>query len=153
MIPMAMMGPLFSGYSQGGQYDAEARVDEANARAVLSQANQREEQTRRETGLALGEQAAAVAQSGTGFGGSNALLMRQSGANAELDALNARYEGALQSTSYRNKALGERYAAKNARIGGWIGAGTAAMDTVAKAYSMGFGGGGGLGGASGGGAG
>lgn len=56
----------------------------------------REETLRRNIRLALGRQRAAVAQSGTGFGGSNEALMAQSTAGGELDALNLRYQGQLE---------------------------------------------------------
>jgi hypothetical protein len=58
---------------------------------------QREEQQRRDARILAGKRRAAIAQSGTGFDGSNADVERQSQIFAELDALNIRYQGELEN--------------------------------------------------------
>ena len=95
--------------------DYGAKVSDINAGMALEQADRQEEQSRRESRQALGEQRASIAQSGTGFGGSNADIMAQSATNAEMDALNIRYGGAVEATSYRNEGTVGRYNAKLSR--------------------------------------
>lgn len=135
------LGALQSGYAQAGQYNAQAGaaaynrdLARQNADTVSAQANAREEQIRREGRQTLGAQRGAIAESGTGFTGSNLDIMQQDAANLALDALNARYEGALSRTSYENEAAGQEYqrkaakkAAGNAKIAGWIGAGSSLL--------------------------
>lgn len=69
----------------------------------------REEQLRRNIRQALGAQRAAIAQSGTGFGGSNAAIISQSTANAELDALNLRYAGQLERAGFQEEITMRTY--------------------------------------------
>ena len=76
---------------------------ENNARLVAQQTSQREDQQRRESRQLLGTQRAAIAQSGVGFGGSSADIIRQSTASAELDALNIRYAGDLERYGILNE--------------------------------------------------
>jgi len=136
------VGSVVEGQSQAKAAKAEARIADANAQMTYDQTNQREEQVRRESRLALSDQAAAIAESGTGFTGSNLDVMKQSATNAELDALNTRYQGSVTALSYKNKAAGLRRAASDSLRSGWIGAGTAALQTIGS-YGGSSGGGGG----------
>ena len=64
-----------------------------------------QEQTQRQQGREfLGRQAAAIGQSGVGYGGSSEGIMDQSAQNAELDALNVRYRGVLTKFGYGAQA-------------------------------------------------
>lgn len=78
-----------------------ARFSEAvyrrRAETVQLGYGQREEQFRRQSRIEAGKRRAAIAQSGTGFDGSNFDIDRQSQIFAELDALNIRYQGQLES--------------------------------------------------------
>jgi hypothetical protein len=76
------------------------KLADANARQVGNQTAANEAQVRREARQTLGAQSAAIAESGTGFGGSNALIAAQDAALAELDALNIRYGGRLRMAGY-----------------------------------------------------
>jgi hypothetical protein len=73
-----------------------AKVRELEAKTATDQALREEEGLRRGSRLFLGRQAAAIAQAGIGSGGTAGLLADQSGALAELDALNVRYGGQLR---------------------------------------------------------
>ena len=64
-----------------------------------------EQAQRREARQVLGAQAAATAESGTGMGGSNAILLRQSQIEAELDALNTRYGGQVKRAGLYSEAF------------------------------------------------
>lgn len=146
------VGALRSGYSQSAQAKSQATAAEfnrdlanQNAATTSAQADLREEQMRREARQVQGAQRAAVAESGTGFGGSNQDILEQDAVTASLDALNARYEGQLQSTGYRNDAITQAYQAKGfrkqakaAKAGAWLGAGAAVLQG-ASSYAAGGG--------------
>lgn len=98
-----------AGNAADGQQSAAERTysrmaAEGNSRTAGDQAAAREIQVRRESAQTLGAQRAAIAESGTGLGGSNGLITAQDSALAELDALNTRYEGALAMRQYDNEA-------------------------------------------------
>lgn len=97
--------------SQADTYNA--LVTKQKADAARSTANAREDQQRREARFMAGQRRAAIAQSGTGLGGSNADIDRQSEIMAELDALNIRYEGATQSTGLLNQSALDTASARN----------------------------------------
>lgn len=85
------------------------KVGEQNAALSAQQTSAREEEIRRRARRALGQQRAAIAQSGTGEDGTNAQLAFQSTANAELDALNVRYAGALERMGILNDVTMRKY--------------------------------------------
>lgn len=79
--------------AQAQALDYQATVDRNNAKAASEAANAREEQQRRQAGQLHGQAVAGIAQSGTGFEGSNADILKQNDVLSELDALTIRYEG------------------------------------------------------------
>lgn len=85
------------------------KVGEQNAALAGQQASAREEEVRRRARRALGQQRAAIGQSGTGFSGSNDAIVAQSSTNAELDALNVRYAGQLERMGILNDVTMRRY--------------------------------------------
>lgn len=131
-----VMGALNSASDKSDQFKASqqqeqynAALDRQRADAALSSSNQREEQHRRQVRLIQGKQRAAIAESGTGLGGTNADLEHQSELFAELDAMNIRYEGTLEARGLLADAemrdsRADRYgrSAKNARTSGYLGA-------------------------------
>jgi len=129
-----------SALSQKKQSDDQA--DYNNQQAALAeqqgiiagnQARADEEAQRRKSRQIMGEQAAAMAQSGTGLGGSNALLTRQSAVDAELDALNIRYQGLLKSSALKAQASSLRGQANALRRSGNLLAGTALLTGISNA--------------------
>lgn len=121
-VAVSAVSSIAGGYAQSKQLKAAAAADQYNAlvgrqksEATLAAANQQEEQQRRVARLASGERRAAIAQSGAGLGGSNADVDRQSEIMAELDSLNIRYSGQLQSTGLLNQANLDEASAKNNR--------------------------------------
>lgn len=143
---------LSSGYSKSAQAKSQATAAEfnrdlalQNATTASAQADLREEQMRREARQVQGAQRAAVAESGTGFVGSNLDILSQDAVTASLDALNARYEGQLQAAGYRNDAITQDYQAKGfkkqakaAKVGAWLSAGSAILNG-ASSYASGGG--------------
>lgn len=145
-VGLSAISTIASGYSQSQQYKSQAAAANYNAivgrqqsEAALSTANQREEQQRRVARLHSGELRAAVAESQTGLGGSNADVTRQSEILAEMDALNIRYEGQVQSTGLLNQSNVDAYQAKtykkaasNAVTMGYVGAATKLLSGASK---------------------
>lgn len=137
-VALTAVSSIAGGYAQSKQLKAQAQADQYNAlvgrqkaQNVTSAANQQEEQQRRVARLAAGERRAAISQSGAGLGGSNADIDRQSEIMAELDSLNIRYSGQLQSTGLLNQsnldeasAKSNKKAAKSAVTMGYVGAAT-----------------------------
>jgi mannitol-specific phosphotransferase system IIBC component len=155
---VAFVGAMVQGRQEANEARAAAKVEEykanvteMNARAVGQQASAEEERVRREARQLQGQQRAAIAQSGTGFGGSNADVMRQDMALAELDALNVQYAGDIERRGLLQEAEMFRYngrqlrsKAKSVMRQRWISAISSGMSAYGQAGG-GFGGGGGSG--------
>lgn len=140
---------VYEGQVASANAKAQANAEEYNAvvatnaaRDANLQAGSREEAARRHARQILGKQRAAIAESGAGFGGTYAGVIDQSAANAELDALNARYQGDIESRGLLAQAEQARYGArvsrmnaKSARTAGYINAGAAALSAGSGYYS------------------
>jgi|GEM_PF-5527028 len=104
MAWFAVAAPLISGLMQSEGTEQDATANSAalrqQGRVATAQAYADEQTQRRESRQIIGRQAAALAQSGTGTGGTNANLIEQSTGNAELDALNIRYAGLLKKAGF-----------------------------------------------------
>ena len=97
-------GGVADGQATRAQRAFSSQAARENAKAVGDQSAMREQAMRRESAQLLGAQRAAIAESGTGTGGSNGLIAAQDAALAELDAMTERYEGRLKMTVYDNQA-------------------------------------------------
>lgn len=118
-----------------------AKVKEMQAGIARQQANAREEQQRRKGRQLLGEQRAAIAESGVGFMGSPLDIAEQSATRAELDSLTIRYEGELESKGLLADAEQQRYeskvnvmAGKNAMKGAYLSATGALLSGGSRYY-------------------
>lgn len=116
-------GALASGAAKASAARQQAAVAERNAQLANNQAAQvyaqnvnREEAQRDQSGQQLGVQRAAVAESGFNPNAGSALDTQvQSVRNAELDALQTRYQGILQGQSLEDQATQDRFTARTAR--------------------------------------
>lgn len=143
---MTVMSAISQGQQQSDQNKAAARAQEYNAAVARNRADntravygQKEEQQRRQARMVIGEQRASSAQSGLGLSGSNSDIEQQSMMNAELDSMNIRYQGSLESQGLLSQAgmndysaAGYKTAADNASTNGYLGAGAALMSGAAK---------------------
>lgn len=126
-------------YQQGrdaqriGEYNA--RLAETEAKIERDKAAREEEAHRRDLRQLQGRQRASIAQSGTGYGGSTGLLLEQSDAAAELDALNIRYAGQLRSMGLLSEAAMSRARGSNARRQGNLLAGAELLSGASDSYS------------------
>lgn len=102
--------------SQAAEYNA--TVSTQNAQIARNNSSIREELQRRKARSILAQQFAGTAQAGIDFSGTAADVFSQSETMAELDALNIRYEGDLQSRGLLAEAAGERYQSEAALVNG-----------------------------------
>lgn len=98
-IPDALQA--YSAYSSGR---SNARLLQLQARTAMAQGLADEYTQRRQNRLELGRQAAAMAQAGGGYGGTTALVMRDSHLAGEMDALNYRYRASQQASGLLTEA-------------------------------------------------
>lgn len=140
------LGAIRAGNAQAANYKSQqqaieynASIQRNNAQSVGQQANAAEEAQRRKAAAMRGEALAAIGQSGTGYDGSNMDMLRQGDANAELDALNIRYQGQMNYSGLMAQSeldqMQARQAGRNAsdaRAAGYVGAATSLLSGVAK---------------------
>ncbi|WP_205212601.1 hypothetical protein [Burkholderia sp. IDO3] len=101
---------------QAAALDRNAALSDQQAGQVYAQNVNREEAQRAQAAQQLGAQRASVAESGFDPNSGSALDTQvQSVRNAELDALQTRYQGILQGQSLEDQAQQDRYAARSAR--------------------------------------
>ncbi len=145
---LQVLAMLAGGRSESKRLQASQDANEYNAAVNRSRAEtsslvygQQEERQRRAAAAAIGEAKAGIGESGLGFGGSNADVLRQQEVLAELDALNVRYEGQLERHSYQSQATLDSYygradsaGAKQARLGSYVGAAGALLSGVGDYY-------------------
>ncbi|MBR8201693.1 hypothetical protein [Burkholderia vietnamiensis] len=116
-------GALASGAAKASAERQQAAVMDRNAQLANNQAQQvyaqgvnREQAQRDQAGQQLGAQRAAMSESGFNPNAGSALDTQvQSVRNAELDALQTRYQGILQGQSLEDQATQDRFAARTAR--------------------------------------
>ena len=140
------LGPIFSAlgaYQQGqAAEDAanyNAQVADINAKNARITANVNEDAQRRKSASELGRLRAGLAENGISLTeGTGADLYNQSDMNAEMDALNIRYGGTVQSVNYQNQAKLDRMNAAAAGTAKWIGAASAYLNGAAS-YAKGGG--------------
>jgi hypothetical protein len=125
---------VVAGVSSIAQSDAQRRAAHAQgdilrerAKVAQNQAFANEEAQRRTADQIIGQQRAAVTQSGFTADGTNLDLVKQSATNAELDALNIRYEGQLQAVGDIQQANLSNMAATDATQAGIYNAGASAL--------------------------
>ena len=104
---LAVVGSLYQAKASKDAASYNAGVDRQEAGVIESQALGQEAITRQTGRETLGRAAAAVAQSGTGTGGSSGRILDQDAVNEELDALTVRYRGQLGAAGYRAQAKNE----------------------------------------------
>lgn len=135
--------------NQQVQYQAQQQANEFNAALARQRATEvkqnygaREDQQRRFNRIEAGKRAAWAAQSGLGFGGSNADVDEQSEIFAELDALNIRYEGELDSRGLLNTSAQYEWEAgvnatsrRRARSGIWLDTAASALASGTSTYA------------------
>lgn len=131
---MEAMGTRQQGRDARRAANFNAAALEGQAREASNQALREEESQRRMARMALGRQAAAVGESGGGYGGSAGALLEQSDLFAELDALNIRYGGQLRRRGLLAQAQGERMSAPSSMQTNML-AGAQLLTGISSAYT------------------
>ena len=80
----------------------------------------------------LSAQKAAMGASGLGLEGSNLLLLGESAAELEKDALAIRYSGTVEAARARSQAAADRIAGSAAKTAGVFGAGKSILTGASK---------------------
>ena len=133
---MSALGAISQGNAEASAAKYHAKMSEMNAANARAQASVNEDAQRRQARRFLGTQRASFAQAGIGLSGSAEDVMAQSAVDAELDALNIRYQGELEAAGMTNEANLQRMRAKNARSGGFMTAGAKLLSGIGT-YSAG----------------
>lgn len=129
-------GGMMSAYSQWQAGEAAGDVGEYNARMLEYQAGVSREtagieeaKLRRSAERFKGKQRALYAKAGVTFEGSPLLVLADTAAEAEMDALAIRYAGETRATGMEMEAISSRWAGKTARMTGRIGAMSTILST------------------------
>lgn len=114
-------------YQQGkaenaaAQFNAQTAEQEAESKATL---------IRSQAARQIGATRAQIGKSGATTAGTPLMVLAESAANAEIDALNATYTGARQAALYRAGGA-------NAKSQGRVAAGTSLLNNASKFAGMG----------------
>jgi hypothetical protein len=98
-----------------------------NAQSALIESQSRESAQRAQAARQLGTMRAAIGKSGATSEGTPLLVLAESAANAEIDALNTRFTGQRQADLYRAQGA-------NARKQGNITAGASLLTAASKIF-------------------
>ena len=125
-------------YSQSKQAQSaahyQAQAQKVNAQNILSMASANEDALRRKSAQALGSQRAALAESGIALDyGTGADLTSSSALNAEMDALNLRYQGTINAQNSNSQADLDEYQAKAYGKAAGLNAATSALSSYSGA--------------------
>jgi len=99
-------------------YNAQVARNQAEQARQVSTAEQLAQQ--RQSRAQLGMTNAAIAQSGTGFGGTNKDILDQTQTLAELDVLNLAYSGKQRAQGFTMQSVLDEYQGKQAQKAGYM---------------------------------
>jgi hypothetical protein len=116
-------GRLAEGYGEMQSANYNAKVLNAQAGQVATNAGMEEAKLRREQRQEIGKQIASVGGSGIDFSGSVSDVIRQNIENQEMDALTLRYRADIDRAGLKAQAKMKQYEGKQALYGGIAGAG------------------------------
>lgn len=122
---LAAAGAAVSAYGSIQQGKAAQKAGDYNAQAAILEGQSRENAQRAEAERSMGRIRANIGKSGATTAGTPLMVLAESAANAEIDALNTRSTASRQSDVYR--AGGD-----NARRQGNIMAGTSLLQAAGK---------------------
>jgi hypothetical protein len=111
------------GAIQGGK--AEGAAADFNAQSAAQEAQARENAQRAQAQRQLGMIRANVSKAGATMEGTPLMVLSESAANAEIDALNTRYSGQREAALYESRG-------RNARTAGYLRAGTSLLTGASR---------------------
>lgn len=143
---MSMIADIYSGYAQAANYKSQANaanynatIAEQNAESAASAGSANEEAQRRKSAVEMGRLRAGMAENGIGLDSGTATdITEQSAMNAELDALNVRYQGQVQARDYKAQGALGRMSAQQARNNASTAVTSGYLNGAAKALTAGM---------------
>ena len=144
-VVVSAVGVVTSAYGQYEQGQAQkkwgsysAAVAERDAETARMNAEYEAGVHRKETQRLLGRQRALYGKSGVTFEGSPLLMMAETAAEGELDALMIKREGELRAQGYHSEATLSRMRGRAAQSAGYYGAGSTLLTGAGQtAYQYG----------------
>ncbi len=130
------IGAISGGQSARRASDYNAAIADRNAVVATQQASANEEAQRKIDARRMGAARAGYGASGVTSDGSVLDVLGDSIAEAELNALNIRYEGKLAAQGYGDTAASARASGKSAQRAGYMQAGAALLTGGSKAYDI-----------------
>ena len=141
-VVVSAVGVVTSAYGQYEQGQAQkkwgsysAAVAERDAETARLNAEYEAGLQRKETQKLLGRQRALYGKSGVTLEGSPLLMMAETAAEGELDALMIERGGRTQAQGYRSEAILSRMKGGAAKRAGYYGAGSTLLTGAARGYS------------------
>ena len=128
------LSSIMGGNDEAEAAERQAQIDRENARLALEKGEADVAQLREQGSRFMGEQTAAIAQSGLGTGGTNAALMAEAARGIEKDAGNTRREAALRAAGFQDRANASIERANQSRTAGKVGAFTALLSGASEFY-------------------
>lgn len=133
---MSAVGAISQGNAAKKSADYNAAIADRNAVVAQQQASANEEAQRKIDARRMGAARAGYGASGVTSDGSVLDVLGDSIAEAELNALNIRYEGKLAAQGYGDTAASQRAAGRNAQASGYMKAGASLLQGGSKAYDI-----------------
>ena len=129
MEPLLLLGggAGLAAYGQIQQGKAERNAANFNATMIERQSAQKEQLQRTQSQRQIGAIRAGISKSGVRTEGTPLMVLAESAANAEIDALNTRYGGEMEAGLSRSRGANASRAAK-------IGAATSLLQSAQKAF-------------------
>lgn len=135
-IGMSAYSQYEQGRSQNEWSQYNAAIAERDAKASRQSAEYEAGRKRKETERLLGRQRALYSKAGVTFEGSPLLLMEETAAEGEIDALMIQREGKLRASRYQSEAELSRMKGSAAQRAGYWGAGSTLLTGGSSAASV-----------------
>lgn len=124
---LAGMSAIQQGNAAAAENEFNANVSSQDAQIADMDAEFAAGRFREDTARLLGAQAAATGKNGLAASGSPMLIMAETAADAEIDALNIRRRGAVEAGRLRTQGGFYNLAGASAQKAGYLGAGSALL--------------------------
>lgn len=133
-VALTGLSSLIGGNEESDAAKRQAEIDRENARLALEKGEADAAQVRERGSRFLGEQAATIAQSGLGVGGTNAALAAEAAKGIEADVGNTRREAALRAAGFQDRAAASEERATQSRKAGYAGGFNALLSGASEYY-------------------
>lgn len=130
------VGAIQQGNSNASVASYNAQIANQNAGIVEAQGIEQERRSRVQSAKAIGGEQAAYGASGVSSDGSAMDVIRNSAANAELNALTIKNNADIKVTALQNEEALDYYRASNDRTSGYLNAASSLVGGSGKVASM-----------------